>query len=53
MEVLWISAQDPDFHVYYCEGPRQVTVLIFFTPRPGAHRPAAQSQREHLGCEAP
>ena len=36
MEVLWICAQDPDFHVYYCEGPRQVTVLIF-TPRPRGH----------------
>jgi hypothetical protein len=36
MEVLWVCAQDPDFHVYYCEGPRQVTVLVF-TPRPRGH----------------
>ena len=33
MEVLWVCARDPDFHVYYCEGPRQVTVLVF-SPHP-------------------
>jgi hypothetical protein len=36
MEVLWVCAVDPDFHVYYCEGPRQVTVLVF-TPHPRRH----------------
>jgi hypothetical protein len=36
MEVLWVCAADPDFHVYYCEGPRQVTVLVF-TPPPREH----------------
>jgi hypothetical protein len=32
IEVLWICAQDRAFHVYYCEGPRQVTVLVFTPP---------------------
>jgi hypothetical protein len=36
MEVLWVCTHDPDFHVYYCEGPRQVTVLIF-SPPPRQH----------------
>jgi hypothetical protein len=36
MEVFWVCSVDPDFHVYYCEGPRQVTVLIY-TPRPRRH----------------
>jgi hypothetical protein len=36
MEVLWICAQDQAFHIYYCEGPRQVTVIVF-TPPPARH----------------
>jgi len=36
MEVLWICALDQAFHVYYCEGPRQVTVIVF-TPPPARH----------------
>jgi hypothetical protein len=36
IEVLWVCTHDPDFHVYYCEGPRQVTVLIF-SPPPHEH----------------
>jgi hypothetical protein len=36
MEVLWICALDQAFHVYYCEGPRQVTVVLF-TPPPARH----------------
>jgi len=35
IEVLWVCAEN-DFHVYYCEGPRQVTVIIF-TPHPRGH----------------
>jgi hypothetical protein len=36
MEVLWVCALDQAFHVYYCEGPRQVTVILF-TPPPARH----------------
>lgn len=32
MEVFWICAKDPDFHVYYCDGPNQVTVHVFTPP---------------------
>jgi hypothetical protein len=36
MEVLWICAADRAFHVYYCEGPSRVSVLLF-TPPPARH----------------
>lgn len=36
MEVLWVCARDADFRVHYCEGPRQVTVVVF-TPPPAHH----------------
>jgi hypothetical protein len=36
IEALWVCALDQAFHVYYCEGPRQVTVIIF-TPPPPRH----------------
>lgn len=36
MEVLWVCARDRAFHVYFCEGPRQVTVIVF-TPPPATH----------------
>jgi hypothetical protein len=32
MEVIWICALDRAFHVYYCDSPNQVTVLIFTPP---------------------
>jgi hypothetical protein len=36
IEALWICALDQTFQVYYCEGPRQVTVIVF-TPPPARH----------------
>ena len=47
MEVLWVCAADPDFHVYYCEGPRQVTVLVF-TPRPRGHTDLPLDHSENI-----
>jgi hypothetical protein len=32
MEFFWVCAREHDFHVYYCEGLRQVTVIIFTPP---------------------
>jgi hypothetical protein len=32
MEFIWVCARDKAFHVYYCDGPRQVTVIIFTPP---------------------
>jgi hypothetical protein len=32
MEFFWVCARDNEFHVYYCDGPRQVTVIILTPP---------------------
>jgi hypothetical protein len=34
IESLWVCANEKQFQVYICEGPRQVTVIVF-TPPPG------------------
>jgi hypothetical protein len=47
MEVLWVCARDPDFHVYYCEGPRQVTVLVF-SPPPRGHTDLPLDHSENI-----
>lgn len=47
MEVLWVCTHDPDFHVYFCEGPRQVTVLIF-SPPPRQHTNLLLNHRESI-----
>jgi hypothetical protein len=47
MEVLWICALDQDFHVYYCEGRRQVTVLLF-TPPPARHTTDPLNKAENI-----
>lgn len=47
MEVIWVCAADPDFHVYYCEGPRQVTVIVF-TPRPRGHTDLPLDHSENI-----
>lgn len=36
IESLWVCADEDAFQVYVCEGPRQVTVLVF-TPPPLEH----------------
>ncbi len=36
IESLWVCADEHAFQVYVCEGPRQVTVLVF-TPPPIEH----------------
>lgn len=35
IESLWVCAQEGQFQVYVCEGPRQVTVIVFTPPPPG------------------
>jgi hypothetical protein len=47
IEVLWVCARDPDFHVYYCEGPRQVTVLVF-SPPPRGHTDLPLDHSENI-----
>jgi hypothetical protein len=47
MEVLWVCAVDRDFHVYYCDGPRQVTVLVF-TPHPDQHTNLRLNHSENI-----
>jgi hypothetical protein len=42
LESLWVCAQEDQFQVYVCEGPRQVTVIVF-TPPPGER----EGQRAH------
>lgn len=32
MEFFWVCANENAFHVYYCDGPRQITVIIFTPP---------------------
>jgi hypothetical protein len=34
MEFFWICVLDDEFQIYYCEGPRQVTVLVLTPPPP-------------------
>jgi hypothetical protein len=36
IETLWVCADEKTFQVYICQGPRQVTVIVF-TPRPKEH----------------
>ncbi len=36
IESLWVCANEKAFQVYVCEGPRQITVLVF-TPPPLEH----------------
>jgi hypothetical protein len=47
IEVLWVCARDPDFHIYYCEGPRQVTVLVF-SPPPRGHTDLPLDHSENI-----
>jgi hypothetical protein len=42
IESLWVCANEDEFQVYICEGPRQVTVIVF-TPPPGER----EGQRDH------
>jgi hypothetical protein len=40
LESLWICANENRFQVYICEGPRQITVLVFTPPpKEGEHEP--------------
>lgn len=40
IESLWICANENRFQVYICEGPRQITVLVFTPPpKEGEHEP--------------
>ena len=46
IESLWVCANEDEFQVYICEGPRQVTVIVF-TPPPGKR----EGQRDHTGAQ--
>ena len=46
IESLWVCANEDEFQVYICEGPRQVTVIVF-TPPPGER----EGQRDHTGAQ--
>ena len=40
IESLWVCADENKFQVYICEGPRQITVLVFTPPpKERAHEP--------------
>ena len=40
IESLWVCADEDRFQVYICEGPRQITVLVFTPPpKERAHEP--------------
>ena len=40
IESLWVCANEDRFQVYICEGPRQITVLVFSPPpKEGEHEP--------------
>ena len=40
IESLWVCAKEDRFQVYICEGPRQITVLVFTPPpKENAHQP--------------
>jgi hypothetical protein len=40
IESLWICAKEDRFQVYICEGPRQITVLVFTPPpKENEHEP--------------
>ena len=46
IESLWVCANEDEFQVYICEGPRQVTVIVF-TPPPGER----EGQRDHTRAQ--
>jgi hypothetical protein len=43
IESLWVCAREDQFQVYICEGPRQITVIVF-TPPPGTRE---SGERDH------
>jgi hypothetical protein len=45
LESLWVCADEDQFQVYICEGPRQVTVIVF-TPPPEER----DGERQHSGA---
>ena len=46
IESLWVCANEDEFQVYICEGPRQVTVIVFTPPPEERH-----GQREHTEAQ--
>jgi hypothetical protein len=52
LESLWVCAQEDQFQVYVCEGPRQVTVIVF-TPPPGEREGARAHTRARLTEDEP
>jgi hypothetical protein len=46
IESLWVCANEDEFQVYICEGPRQVTVIVFTPPPEERH-----GQREHTAAQ--
>jgi hypothetical protein len=52
LESLWVCAQEDQFQVYICEGPRQVTVIVF-TPPPGEREGQRDHSRQQLTEDEP
>jgi hypothetical protein len=49
---LWVCANEDEFQVYICEGPRQITVIVF-TPPPGEREGRRDHTREQLTEDEP
>jgi hypothetical protein len=52
IESLWVCANEDEFQVYICEGPRQITVIVF-TPPPGERGGRRDHTREQLTEDEP
>lgn len=37
IESLWVCANEDEFQIYICEGPHQITVIVFTPPPPKHH----------------
>jgi hypothetical protein len=52
IESLWVCASEDEFQMYVCEGPRQITVIVFTPPPPGPPENREHSQ-ERLTKDEP
>jgi hypothetical protein len=47
IETWWVCADEKSFQVYICEGPRQITVIVY-TPKPVHEDPSAMTEDEPI-----
>jgi hypothetical protein len=45
IESIWVCANEDEFQIYICEGPHQITVIVFTPPPPKRHW--YSSKRKH------